>query len=576
MFCSLGPEVHGRSLSPHMSSPLKQVTPSHSNSSSKLKKPFPKAQIPFAFASDSSLNDAGHPPSEIGSVDMTGVGTHRRAGSQNPTPDVFYTTGPVQPGNVYQQEFNPWNRAAGAPPIAATNSASRGLGVGGHHSRHYSISSTQDPILRAANQDSPYDAARGSMSSSSTNSRSRRASSPLASSPLNMQPPILHVTSSSDAPTGQDGYGFPQTFKADSNPHRTPTPPLLGGAFRDSAFSSSTRTTEIPIAWTGKYPEPTSNGDVLPPISQSPPRATPFGPRERKPSGGVRPESQQAPQPPLERRGSSGPILPGGWAPTPQEEKRHDDVVGASGTTLPVTTSSSASPPNSSMIPPTIAEQPSQEGDELLIERKGSVRVLSPEQHRAQGDGARKSEAAWVGDTQDRHGDPTTPATHTHANGTANGSAHPTPRVAIANGNANGPPKRRANSISEGWVIVNIDGKGKGGHAQGQLRPPQLKHQRSQSDSHVPTLAQTAAAGAGKATMSPAAKAIVMVDAVGVKEAQREKAQSGSKLRRLLGRDKGDKGSSSSPSTTPEPSERNVRSHAAQGSGVKQTVGGRK
>ncbi|KAI0757086.1 hypothetical protein C8Q80DRAFT_77102 [Daedaleopsis nitida] len=546
---------HGRPTSPHMSSPLKQVTPSHSNSSnSKLKKPFPKAQLPLAFQSDSSLNNAGRLSSEIGSVDMTGVGTaHRRGGTQPTTPDVFYTTGPVKPGNVYQQEFNPWNRSV-APPVLPLNPnppppAAQFLTApfGRQHSRHYSMSSTDDPLFRASVQDSPYDIAR--QSSSSISSRARRASSPLSGSPINLLPQSLRISPSTEAPPPA-GRHSSDGVRPDSL-----TPPLLGpGAFRDSAFSSSTgwRSTEIPITWTGKDPEPSPHADTHLP-QPSPPRVAPLGPRERRQSSGTS-------QPQLERRGSAGPALPGAWAATPQEEKRQDDVV--SDSTPPLTTSSSTSPSSSNMIPPTIKEQPSQEGDE--VSKHGSpayknVVVAQPRPKQAEGEGARKSEAAWVGNTMDRQALPPN-GTLPKAGplNTSTNTAKPSPPGSAANGNAyqqRRPNATRSNSISEGWVLINIDGKVKAGsRTSGQNSahsPPPLKHQRSQSDSRVPTmhnLAQTTA-GAGKSTMSPAAKAIVMVDAIGVKETAREKAQSGGKLRRLLGRS-GDK----STSHTPEPS----------------------
>ncbi|KAI0724463.1 hypothetical protein C8T65DRAFT_563225 [Cerioporus squamosus] len=566
------PEGHAqmtRSASPHLSSPLKQVTPSHSNSSSsKLRKPFPKAQLPNAFQSDASLTEAGRLSSEVGSVDMTGIGTARRnPGSLPRTPDVFYTTGSVQPGNALQQEFNPWNRSLAMPDIATNIPTTQFLTApfGRQHSRHYSMSSTDDPLLRASIQESPYDIAR--QSSSSTNTRLRRASSPLAGSPINLFPQPMRVSPSSEKPQGgltEDGEAArhsadsarPDTTDRNSNFPRIPTPPLLSpGAFRDSAFSSSTgwRSTEIPVTWTGKEPEPLSNGNAQSPLAQFfPSRVVPGGPRERRASGGARAELQLPPaqaQPTLERRGSSGPVLPGAWAPTPQDEKRLGDVGSDSDRTPPLTTSSSTSRHSSSMIPPTIKEQPSQEGDDLhnkdLPTKAVKARVQQPEQHQAEGEGARKSEAAWVGNTLDKQ--PSPPRTTNPANGSA---------MATGNGHAphaNRPPNKRAHSISEGWVLVNIEGQhkavpGQQRAGQGGPRAPPLKHQRSNSLPTAHTLAQTTA-GAGKSTMSPAAKAIVVVDAVGVKEAAKEKAQSGGKLRRLLGRS-GDKPSSH----TPEPS----------------------
>lgn len=560
-----------RSASPHLSSPLKQVTPSHSNgSSSKLRKPFPKAQLPNAFQSDSSLTEAGRLPSDVGSVDMTGIGTaHRNPGNVPRTPDVFYTTGPVQPGNTLQ-EFNPWNRSLPPPKVPANLPTNQFFTApfGRQHSRHYSMSSTDDPMLRAAMQDSPYDIAR--QSSSSINTRMRRASSPLAGSPVNLFPQPLRVSPSTEKPPYGPAEGGlvarhsaddtrPELSQLNSSAPRIPTPPLLSpGAFRDSAFSSSTgwRSTEIPITWTGKEPEPLSNGNAQSPLSQfSPSRVVPGGPRERRTSGGTRAELQSPPvQPPLERRGSSGPVLPGAWAPTPQEEKRLGDVGGSdSDRTPPLTTSSSTSRHSSNMIPPTIKEQPSQEGDDShskdLPTKAVKARVQQPEHHQAEGEGARKSEAAWVGNTQDKQSpapNSTMPRTPPAAAPTGNGHAP----------HASRPQTRRAHSISEGWVLVNVEGKHKAASShprseEGSLRAPPLKHQRSYSDSRLPTahsLAQTTS-GANKSTMSPAAKAIVVVDAVGVKEAAKEKAQSGGKLRRLLGRS-GDK----SGTHTPEPS----------------------
>ncbi|KAI8995547.1 hypothetical protein BD414DRAFT_479856 [Trametes punicea] len=589
-----------RSNSPLTSSPLRQMT---LTASSKLKKPFPKVGLPEAFKSDTSLDDFGRLPSDVGSVDMTGVGTaHRRAASLPRTPDVFYATGPQGlPGNVYQQEFNPWNRSAGpvAPP-APTAAHFPTTPTVPQHSRHHSMSSHDDPFLRASLGDSPYDIARprtGSLGSTPLGSppiRVRRASSPLASTgPNALQalqiPSTGHVTQEPDRTESGQARGESrdsnkvERAKDTSDIPRIPTPPLLGpGAFRDSAFSSSTgwRSTEVPIIWTGKEPESVDEkrktatsgvSDPADPQQQngSSPARVLHGPRERRQSGGPRTELQaashspspsQAPpataaepvpaQEPHPQRASAGPALPGAWAPTPQEEKRQDDVVPMGTPSLSTTTTATTT-----MFPPTIKEQPSQEGDEAGVERKGQVKVHSPEQHRAEGEGARRSEAAWVGNTMDRH--ERTPPNGTMPKPRTTQAVQPQARLPPAAANGNAQPlsrPQRASSISEGWVLVNIDGRGKGigprgpGQGQGPTRP--APHARSSSDSRIPgphTLAQTTA-GAGKSTMSPAAKAIVMVDAIGVKEAEREKAAQGSRIKRLLGR-----GRDKSGSPTPEP-----------------------
>ncbi|KAL1952043.1 hypothetical protein VTO73DRAFT_1192 [Trametes versicolor] len=596
------PSSQARSSSPFASSPLKQVTLS---AGTKLKKPFPKAELPHAFKSDASLNESIKLPSDVGSVDMTGVGTvHRRAASQPHTPDVFYTTGPQ--GDARQQEFNPWNRTSNpATPIAALYASNP---MGRQHSRHQSL---DDPFLRGALGDSPYDIARprtGSLGSQAPTPmaspppavRARRISSPLASTAFDglQTLPTPTMTPFQDpfrVDNGQRGsQGSVRVERGNlSDMPRIPTPPLLGaGAFRDSAFSSSTgwRTTDVPITWTGKDPEPGDekrrtgmsgvlDADLAQP-SSSPPRVL-HGPRERRQSGGPRgelsasrppslspppiaaaaPTTTHEPQEPRLERLSSSPALPGAWAPTPQEEKRQDDVVPVGTLSAPglAATATNATTMTSTMLPPTIKEQPSQEGDDPTVvarERKGEVKAHSPEQHRAEGEGARKSEAAWIGNTNDR-----TPPNGTMPKGFMQATySHPRlPPTAAANGNApTATGKPRSSSISEGWVLVNIDGRAKSGGSRspGQSGPPRPTiHTRSSSDSRVPTPAHPLAhstAGAGKSTMSPAAKAIVMVDALGVKEAEREKAAQGSRFKKLLGRGR-DKSGSPTPERSPAP-----------------------
>ncbi|KAI1797796.1 hypothetical protein LXA43DRAFT_969011 [Ganoderma leucocontextum] len=548
-----------RDIAPHKCSPLKQVTQSNSTSSnSKLKKPCPKGDLPRAFQSvssfnDQSMNENSRLPSEVGSIDMTGVGTaHRRAATQPPTPDVFYATGPVKPGNAYQQEFNPWNRALSPPPpqaippqtsqfLTAPSSWRR------QPSRHYSISSTDDPILRGIIHESPYDIAR--QSSSSNDSRLRRASSPLSAS---YSPQPLQFTPTAESgPRARHSADGPRPYlmNVDSDPPRIPTPPLLSaGAFRDSGLTTGTgwRSIEVPITWTGKDPVPTPTDAPLSRSLSAASRVVPHGPRERRSSSGGRAELQ-VPHPPLEHRGSSGPALPGAWA---SQEQPSDDVVESRGTPPVHTTRSSQTSANSNMIPPTIKEQPSQEGDEST-EKRGLVQARSPEHHRAEGEGARKSEAAFIGNTADRPGHSPSPYANGHCKMSPSATSSTKPTVQrTANGHGNGvadgnghphrPPQApRGASIAEGWVLVNVDSRKTSSfpsRSSGQSSAPAvlLKHQRSQSDSRVPAATSRASlAGAAKSTMSAAAKAIVAADAM---EQTREKQQSGGKLRRLLGR----------------------------------------
>lgn len=544
----------------HKFSPLRQVTPSNSmGGNSKLRKPCPKGELPRAFQSVSSLNDQsvnghGRLPSEVGSVDMTGVGTtHRRPASQTPTSDAFYATRPVMLGNSHQHDFNPWNRTLSPPqPQALPAQPSQFFAPSSwrrQHSRHYSISSTNDPILHGVIQESPYDIAR--QSSSSTDSKLRRAS---ASSPLSSSYPPQPLQFTPTAESGPrarhsaDGQR-PHLTHFDPNPPRIPTPPLLGiQAFRDSGLSTGTgwrSTTEVPVTWTGKDPEPPASvAPLARPLSPSSrPVPVPHGPRERRSST----VGLQVPRPP-QRRGSSGPGLPGACAGTPKEEQASNDVwvvVAPPGGTPPVrATNSSRSNTNSTMIPPTIREQPSQEGNESsTTEKRGQVQVRSPEQHRAEGEGARKSEAAFVGNIADRAGS----YAHDRTASTVTNSMRPTTANGHPKGNGQPHPQRpphapRGASISEGWVLVNVDGSRKTSSSpRSSAQSSQaalLRHQRSQSDSRVPATTGTARgspAGAANATMSAAAKAIAAADAM-EQQTREKQQQSGSKLRRLLGR----------------------------------------
>lgn len=571
-----------RDVAPYKCSPLKQVTVSNSSGgNSKLRKPWPKAEFPCALQSvssfnDQSLNGHGKLPSEVGSVDMTGVGAHRQPTTETPTPDVFYATRLVKPANPYQPEFNPWNRALSpAPPHVGPPQPSQFLTApsswGRQLSRHHSISSTDDPILRGI-RESPYDIAR--QSSSPNDSKLHRASSPLSAS---YPPQLLQFTPTAEsgprARHSADGPR-PRLMNVDLNPPRIPTPPLLGTqAFRDSSLTTGTgwRSTEVPITWTL---EPTSAEDapLIRPLSAAS-RSVLHGPRERRPSSVGRAEHLQVPHPPLQLRGSSGPVIPGAWASMPPEEQPSNDVVTpgttSAGGTFPLrATNSSQSNANSTMIPLTIREQPSQEGDELT-EKRGLVQARSPEHHHAQGEGARKSEAAViVGNTStaDRncYANGRRISTQATANGHANGDGHPT--------NTQRPSHApRGASISEGWVLVNVDGSRKSKTSsspnrslgQDSAQAALLRHQRSQSDSRVSAAtARGSEVGPGNATMSAAAKAIVAADAM---DQVREKQQSGGKLRRLLGRsfpkdkDKATNGHSPEASTSPQQSSRTPR-----------------
>ncbi|CAL1696019.1 unnamed protein product [Somion occarium] len=275
---------------------------------------------------------------------------------------------------------------------------------------------------------------------------------------------------------------------------RIPTPPLLAsGVFRDSAFTSFTQrqSHEVPITWTGRDPERTDK--MIPQMEH-----------ERSTSGA---------------RNLS------------QRESDKDDVAHA-------------------MFPPTIREQPSQELDELAgafamslngepspDKQKGYVPSMSPKPVHPSGEALRKSEVAALG-TLPQHDPKSRPS----------------------------PPRDRKEKkparerLDSGWVMVNVEGseksKGKGKQSspdRGRSKSPTSNgrpapHTRSSSDSKVPSSRSRTpktTGGNAPATMSAAAKAIVMIDAM---DAKHEKAKTRSGFGRLLGRTKGPKDEGGTPS----------------------------
>ncbi|KAL4243587.1 hypothetical protein ABKN59_001145 [Abortiporus biennis] len=126
------------------------------------------------------------------------------------------------------------------------------------------------------------------------------------------------------------------------------------------------------------------------------------------------------------------------------------------------------------------------------------------------------------------------------------------------------PGARRRDTLASGWVMINIDSKGKdkgaSSHSSGEVLSdgsrPSTRHTRSNSDSRIPTspsrgklLPQT---GTVPATMSAAAKTIAMIDAVGAKE-EAQKSSSRSGLKRFLGRGHGNSASTPEAHATPSP-----------------------
>ncbi|KAK0208581.1 hypothetical protein DFS33DRAFT_1253036 [Desarmillaria ectypa] len=206
------------------------------------------------------------------------------------------------------------------------------------------------------------------------------------------------------------------------------SPPLLSpGVFRDSAFSSNTEiSTEVPIKWTGKI------ADTMAAETEAPP--------------------------------SASPKFPGGWQPTPIEEK--DEVA---------STTSGVMAEHS--VP---QEQPIQD----VSHRIASPVFSEPDEE------LRKSEAGIVG------------------------CMSPSPSVS-----PNGKEKNNK-SGKQGWVLVNVEG----GSASSPMAATHIDRQLDETGSHGSWHAAQQGSNdagmtmpiSGKPTTSPAA-AIAIIDAVEAK-----------------------------------------------------------
>lgn len=175
---------------------------------------------------------------------------------------------------------------------------------------------------------------------------------------------------------------FPVPVVAESPPQptqtRSITPPLLGpGAFQDRGTTYSTDSCEIPISWTGSeksVPERPADTVYEDALSHRATTAT-----------NAPPSSFQHSKLGQSHRESVGPILPGGWAPTPSDE---NGPVGDQSVAPPI-----PSPP-----------APINEDDRAPV---ASPAVTHP-------DAFRKSEAAFIGVMPTEEHDPM-PAPYTAA-----------------------------------------------------------------------------------------------------------------------------------------------------------------
>ncbi|KAJ7666417.1 hypothetical protein B0H17DRAFT_1089730 [Mycena rosella] len=220
-----------------------------------------------------------------------------------------------------------------------------------------------------------------------------------------------------------------ETMSVHSDPPTPGTPPLLSpGAFRDSAFSSATNSTyePIPIKWTG-----------------------------------VGRDSRGAAQ---DARESVGPNFPGGWQPTPIDEKPED--TGA-------------------FDEPIMRQQ--DEGRTPDVQEV-THRVASPD-FQAGDLALRKSEAGLVG-------------------------------LIAASENQNQEPSDA--SEGKGWVVIDVEGKGDEESAPMVVSPePQTPATPVRSKDSL----QSGSSTPGQQTVSPAAKAIALVDAIEAKNKSGSKAK---------------------------------------------------
>ncbi|KAJ7900031.1 hypothetical protein B0H14DRAFT_3423440 [Mycena olivaceomarginata] len=347
----------------------------HLSNSNVLRKAGPRAQVPVSVHdTDPHVNEEGfraNLPSVVSESeqDFTGVGASGR------TPDVFYSTSPFHHNQAKEAPF---------PPVLPIDDDSRPNSLG------------SSPLGRT---------------------------SPVLDIPSHSPPPHPAFTPPLDHPSP----GEKSVAESDFSPQL-----LSPGAFRDSAFSSTSNSTEdvpIPIKWTG------------------------------------------------EERESVGPSFPGGWQPTPIDEKP-EDMGGFDN------------------VP---------EEDTIIEEHDGPTpdvqsvtqRVASPDLQAADL-ALRKSEAGLVGLI----------------------AATENPDV----------------SEGKGWVVVDVEGKGDGasaptlGGSHVAASPEPQSPQSPISPAVLPNATKDSSKSAGSGTATPpmahpAAKAIAAVDAIEAKNKSSSKSK---------------------------------------------------
>ncbi|KZT06883.1 uncharacterized protein LAESUDRAFT_725634 [Laetiporus sulphureus 93-53] len=540
------------STTPSTSSPLKPSSPTMYKAQGQLlRKPSPKIQLPRAYlaeadsATSSPVDSKQHPfSSSMGSVDMTGIGSGRggAAGERlSRSPDIFYVAAGAQ-RNVhgYRNDHTPWRPTSPpVPPAEVLFPMFTRQDAKGH-------APPQSPAAR--DMVSPMPHSRGpSTGNSSPTIRISTSSPPLLVSGETLRkvhsplPKLTigndyfsihhHDTDVQDGMT-QGGEGPPSRPAAPDTP-RTPTPPLLTpGVFRDSAFSSTTgQSYEIPITWAGGESE--LGRGMLAGIKEEDEASRQNNLQSSQERLG---ESSQTPR---QDRMPAEPLPRSAWAPTPNERKSHDVAT---------------------MLSPTIQELSNQEQD-------GHGHFIGKVANRhSRGDSAREASRSSERRAYDRG----------RAKDPSGSSLPPSDKTARSRFRTPTPgelnrvrsPTRRDTDTS-GWVIVNVDdSKGKGRKTQSvspgpthRVKSPNqnpslsappshrpVQHMRSSSDSRLPRLPQSnqREPAVAKGSMAPAAKAIVLIDAM-------DANKQGSALKRLFRRSK-DKGQSAQSTQAPDKS----------------------
>lgn len=515
----------------------------HDRSSNTLRKPAPRAQLPVSVHdADREAYRANLPSTVSEDVEnMTGIG----AGAAARTPDVFYATSPFgsvdahgrtsPPASSFVVDATNGSRPAtpargggGTPPHAipimlgavdASRSTSPARSGGSPPSASPFVtvgavngSRSASPARNGGVHPSPAPFVTvGAVNGSRPNSPSRNGGAHPSSSPFvtvgavsgspsspahsgetppNLRSsPDLHIQTMAAIPAHHESAPQrppPSAYVSDSSAQSGPVTPgtpqeLLGpGVFRDSALSTSTdMSAEIPIKWTGGMERETwvDHDDGAPAV---------------------------------QRESLATPMFPGGWQPTPIEEKpEHTHPEHHHGEALTIILDQDKHP-----------EQPLHE----LNDRVASPEITSPQTVR------RQSEAGVLGHMPDPE-----------------------------------PPSSKGKE-KEGWVLVNVEGQSasspepgaEGEQRQGSsnsgttqvlsqspepLSPSSPATTRLAESSPIlgPPIGQQPSNPQG--TMSPAAKAIVILDAVDQKQqakSKKNKSGSSSRIKRFFSLSKKD------------------------------------